>query len=295
MSRMISQKAIDDKNNEFFLILASINLSLDKEQLEKNISKLKKACSLLSLKSDLRKKLKITCKSLDSIFSALERIDKETLQSDLDMCSENLLKIFEDFKNMTGIFHVEKKRKRKHLCIHSLEQLSEISELKRNDLEASSRPNFLETMYKKIQKELESNDRIVSFISPILVVGYVENYQRLPRFGITTENSNYGILWKNCLLAATRDENLTNRDIELYISDKCKENYTCLFPFRKVKNFPGYRFFWILPSKLLLEIGHNMITSWTLPLVNIPVKSIRKEREEELKSLRLESKGKKHG
>ena len=88
----------ESKDYELFGILKTIQIQLDKSIIKKELAKMGNAVRLFHPKDNLRKELKKNLNSLQSIYNAFDRVDKEILQKDLDEIISNVNNIFEMFK-----------------------------------------------------------------------------------------------------------------------------------------------------------------------------------------------------
>ena len=287
----------NDKNFQIFKYLSSINLTLDKKDLSKEIEKIKLCMKLYSVSSLARKQLKKNLASLTSIYSALERVDFEILQKDLDQITSELNALFEDFKLTTGVTYIPqptKKKKEKKEVLTSLEDLSQINFNRNQMILNKTSKDEIKEEYNLLKKYLTNFENLLKnkpqnlFTKMSLIINVKTlDFIKLPRLGIIVSKTPYGILWSNqCVFIKRKDFNLTNKEIEDKAKDFFKEKVTLLYPKPMTNsNFPDYEFYWLLPIRVHVELSSFQVRGYALPFPYTkdkekPYKQIIKELKE---------------
>lgn len=268
--------SIDDKNYEIFNILSSINLTLEEKNLKSQINRLTDCSKLYSVNNPARKLLKKNIASLNSIYSALDRVSKDRLQEDLNIVKESLNAIFEEFKLFTGITTVktqvvEKKEKKLVKSFEDLDKLFNIEQpkyIEEVSIEEDIK-DFLTRCQEYIQDQLEADPLDAYFIkTPLIVNAKTSNFKKFPRIGLMQRKTPYGILWLNqVVVAVKKDHQIDRQSILNGLYKIYGEKYTYIYeePLRQ-RVFPEYKFFWFFPLRMFFELEDISVSSCALPL-----------------------------
>lgn len=284
----------EERNYEIFRILDSINLSLDKQSLAKQISELKACMKYYSVNSLSRKQLKRNIASLTSIYTAIDRVPEDILQKDLDQVNKELKTLFEDFKLVTGVSSsiLEKTNIKKKKVLNSLEDLVVLTD-KKSDVEddiedLKNSYNLLEKYLRDIKKALKPEPDYICQNMSLLINGTTPNFQKLPRLGIIITKTPYGIFWSNQYVIAVKKDVVL--DLEKIMSENYKEKMVHLYKSAMLyPDFPNYNFYWLIPERILMELDFLQVSGYALPFPNHRKDSNDiKNKTQELRKLRLE-------
>jgi len=304
----------ETKDYKIFELLDSIDLKLDSETLSSQIAKVQAAMKMFGVVTPARKTLRRCVNSLISIKSALDRVDPMILQSDLEDIKNNIQKVFDDFKLLTGITYIPKVNKLKkeakkkiYTDLADLEILTNkeyAAEKENEELELKrSEYNLLEKYLEDMRHNLEDNPDKLALKMSLIIDGTSPDYKKFPRLGIITTRTSYGILWSNqYVLAIKKEKKLSNKELETIMENHFDQKMTLLYSMPMLyKDFPEYYFFWFWPTSFLSEVTLQ-IEGYALPFPNRStykdLKFVMKNIQN-LKKLRmeaqLEKKGKRNG
>lgn len=280
----------ESKDYELFGILKTIQIQLDKGIIKKELAKMGSAVKLFHPKDNLRKELKKNLNSLQSIYNAFDRVDKEILQKDLDEIISNVNNIFEMFKLSTGI-HNNVKVKAKKMKITDLADLDKLKDIVfevEESKEERNAINFLSHMTSQCEEKL-NGDGIVFLNIPLLINAYSENMDKLPRLGVLIQNSKYGTIWSNqYVVAVKRELGLPLKEINSLIYKEYGEEFDFLFSPLRHRAFPDYLFHWGIPKRIMSELIYLKVFGYSLPFeLRNKSPELTQERVKELREMRL--------
>lgn len=282
----------NDKNLQIFKYLSSFNLTLDKDNLDKQLNDLKACMKLYSPNSPTRKQLKVINASLYSIYTALNRVNPDILQKDLEGLKNKLNNIFIEFKTLTGITELPKnfKAKAKKKILTTLEDLVLLTEdkEKEDEVETVETYNLLDRYLANMKELLISTPDYIFQKTSLLINAKTLNFQKLPRLGIIVSKTPYGIIWSGqYIMAVKKDLVLTVQELENLISKEFNLKFNLLYKSPMfTPDIPNYKFYWFMPVQTLIELGSLQVVGYSLPFPNntnkakVSIKELRKLRQE---------------
>lgn len=282
----------NDKNLQIFKYLSSFNLTLDKDNLDKQLNDLKACMKLYSPNSPTRKQLKVINASLYSIYTALNRVNPDILQKDLEGLKNKLNNIFIEFKTLTGITELPKnfKAKAKKKILTTLEDLVLLTEgkEKEDEVETVETYNLLDRYLANMKELLVSTPDYIFQKTSLLINAKTLNFQKLPRLGIIVSKTPYGIIWSGqYIMAVKKDLVLTVQELENLISKEFNLKFNLLYKSPMLTpDIPNYKFYWFMPVQTLIELGSLQVAGYSLPFPNntnkakVSIKELRKLRQE---------------
>lgn len=282
----------NDKNLQIFKYLSSFNLTLDKDNLDKHLKDLKDCMKLYSPNSPTRKQLKVINASLYSIYTALNRVNPDVLQKDLEGLKLKLNNIFTEFKTLTGITELPRnfKAKAKKKILTTLEDLVLLTEdkEKEEEVETVETYNLLDRHLASMKELLINTPDYIFQKTSLLINAKTLNFQKLPRLGIIVSKTPYGIIWSGqYIMAVKKDLVLTVQELENLISKKYNIRFNLLYKSPMfTPDIPNYKFYWFMPVQTLIELGSLQVAGYSLPFPNntnkvkVSIKELRKLRQE---------------
>lgn len=282
--------SLEEKNYRLFELYSSVDLRLDSEVLKRQIDIVKSIMKGYSVSSATRKQLKRDIASLSSIYSAIDRIDTNVLQRDLDAISSRLKKEFENFKLLTGITSVKRKEEKRKKVLTSLEDLAVLNGEVIDDgseiIGTRTKYNLLELYQAEMTNRLKSSPDFICCKIPLLINAVTPDFIKLPRLGITIDRTSFGTLWNNQWVMAIKKSCLKEKtELEKIMQSTTGEPMSLTYDHAMVSpKFPDYNFYWFLPVKVIVELFSLQVHGFALPFPNSEEK--KDTSKADIKSLR---------
>lgn len=281
----------EDKSYQIFEIYNSIDLSLDEKKLKSQIELVKSLMKLYGVNTPTRKQLKRNIASLLSIYSALNRVDTNVLQRDLDAIQANIEKEFTDFKLLTGITTVKREGKKRKKILTSLEDLALLNskeEISDGTELVGFRTsyNLLESYADKMRKNLENNPDFLVVNMPLLINAVTPDFIKLPRLGIQVQKSSFGTTWSNqWVFVLKKSVTMDKQQIERLSKEVAGEKLSLMYDQAMTnQSFPGYFFFWLIPVRVIKELFSLQVHGYAMPFPS--QKDAQKHTTVDVKTLR---------
>lgn len=285
----------NSKDFKIFDTLNSLNLTLEKNDLEKNVNKLLICLKLFSPRDPQRTLLKKKIMTLKSIYSAIGFYNEEILRKDLEKVKEDIQQIFTSFKTYSGITNSSntnilqniKKVKNKKKTLFSLADLANLTESKEEDEEELQQTaSLLERQLEEAKELFKENPEIYFYKTPLIISAFTKNSQRYERLGIKFKSSPFGKIWLDqCVVVTKRGSYIEAQDFRQEASKTFGIPLSSVGKVMRHPCFPNYDFLWFLSVEVIKELEISILSN-ALPFIN--QKQPGKTSIEELKKLRLE-------